>query len=92
VTLLEPRTLHQPGKLQKLSKNDYLFTPAIVEVNENAAIASTCNSIECSAFTGVCTKISAFSPEAKRVQQACRLTFWGKGQGWSGKRPSFAEF
>jgi hypothetical protein len=64
VTLLEPRTPHQPGKLQKLSKNDSLFTPAIAEVNENAVIASTCNSIECSAFTGMRTKISAFSREA----------------------------
>jgi hypothetical protein len=26
VTSLEPRTPRQPGKLQKLSKNDYLFT------------------------------------------------------------------
>ena len=29
VTSLEPRTLHQPGKLQKLSKNDYVFTLSI---------------------------------------------------------------
>jgi hypothetical protein len=40
VTSLEPRTLHQPGKLQKLSKNDYVFTPSISAVNQNRAIVS----------------------------------------------------
>ena len=63
VTLLEPRTPHQPGKLQKLSKNDYVFTPSILEVNENAVITSTYDSIECSVFTGGCSRIGALFPE-----------------------------
>jgi len=29
VTWLEPRTPHQPEKLKKLSKNDYVSTPSI---------------------------------------------------------------
>jgi hypothetical protein len=34
VTVLEPRTPHQPEKLKKLSKNDCLFTPSVFYVNE----------------------------------------------------------
>jgi hypothetical protein len=33
VITLEPRTPHQPDKLQKLSKNECLFTPSISGVN-----------------------------------------------------------
>jgi len=40
VTSLEPRTLHQPGKLRKLSKNDYLFTLSSSAVNQNRATLS----------------------------------------------------
>ena len=38
VTQLEPRTLHQPEKLKKLSKNDYVFTPSIFAVNEKIVL------------------------------------------------------
>jgi hypothetical protein len=41
VTTLEPRTPHQPEKLKKLSKNDYVFTPSISYVNENYAFLTT---------------------------------------------------
>jgi hypothetical protein len=34
VILLEPRTPHQPDKLQKLLKNDCLFTLSIFRVNK----------------------------------------------------------
>jgi hypothetical protein len=78
VTLLEPRTLHQPGKLQKLPKNDYLFTPSILVVNKNAVIASTWNSIKCSAFTTMCTKDGAIFPEREQGQAAQRIGFLGK--------------
>jgi len=37
VTSLEPRTLHQPGKLQKLSKNEFISTPFIFRVNKKPA-------------------------------------------------------
>jgi hypothetical protein len=41
VTSLEPRTPHQPEKLQKLSKNDSVFTPSDISVNEKPAPATT---------------------------------------------------
>jgi hypothetical protein len=41
VTPLEPRTPHQPEKLKKLSKNDYLFTPSIACVNEKLQAVTT---------------------------------------------------
>jgi len=41
VTSLEPRTPHQPEKLKKLSKNEYLFTPSMVFVNEKSRAATT---------------------------------------------------
>jgi hypothetical protein len=37
VTALEPRTLHQPEKLQKLSKNDFVFTLFKNRVNQKDA-------------------------------------------------------
>jgi hypothetical protein len=40
VTLLEPRTLHQPEKLQKLSKNEFVFTLFKNRVNEKCAFVS----------------------------------------------------
>jgi hypothetical protein len=53
VTSLEPRTLHQPGKLQNVSKNDYVCTPSIFCVNQIVVEISTCGSIECRLSTGV---------------------------------------
>ncbi|HEV3510621.1 MAG TPA: hypothetical protein VGS05_02885, partial [Candidatus Sulfotelmatobacter sp.] len=41
VTSLEPRTPHQPEKLKKLSKNDYVCTPSISYVNEKSHLVST---------------------------------------------------
>jgi hypothetical protein len=48
VTTLEPRTLHQPEKLKKLSKNDCVFTPSIFRVNEKSRVVSTfiCNRVQ----------------------------------------------
>jgi hypothetical protein len=57
VTWLEPRTPHQPEKLKKVSKNDYVFTPSIFRVNKNCAILSGLFSIECSEFTGGCQNL-----------------------------------
>src|SRR5579862_2931109 len=53
VTWLEPRTPHQPEKLKKLSKNDYVFTPSIFIVNENITTLCSLFSAECSPSTGV---------------------------------------
>src|ERR1700720_3803243 len=52
VTQLEPRTPHQPEKLKKLSKNDFLFTLSNSVVNKNSAPLSDLFSIECSPSTG----------------------------------------
>jgi hypothetical protein len=59
VTSLDPRTPHQPVKLQKLSKNDYGFTPSKIWVNRKIEIACALLSIECSWFTGVCSAMCA---------------------------------
>jgi hypothetical protein len=59
VTSLEPRTPHQPGKLEKLSKNDYVFTLFIFGVNKKCGSVSAEFSIECRRFTGGCNKYGA---------------------------------
>jgi hypothetical protein len=64
VTSLDPRTLHQPEKLQKLSKNDYGFTPSKIWVNRKIEIACALVSIECSSFTGGCSAICAATHDA----------------------------
>jgi hypothetical protein len=70
VTSLEPRTPHQPGKLQKLSKNDYVFTLFILRVNENCGNVSAEFSIECSRFTGRCSTVGAVHPSQAVVMCA----------------------
>jgi hypothetical protein len=52
VTSLEPRTLHQPEKLQNVSKNDYRFNILVFYVNEKHAFLTSYSSMECSSFTG----------------------------------------
>jgi len=42
VTVLEPRTPHQPEKLKKLSKNDCLFTLSIFSVNGKVRAVTAC--------------------------------------------------
>jgi hypothetical protein len=42
VISLEPRTPHQPGKLQNVPKNEYVFTPFIFAVNKNHAPPGAC--------------------------------------------------
>jgi hypothetical protein len=59
VTSLEPRTPHQPGKLQKLSKNDYVFTLFIFRVNKKRGNVCGYFSIECTRFTGGCSGVGA---------------------------------
>ena len=51
VTSLEPRTLHQPEKLQNVSKNDYGFNTFIFYVNEKRASVTSFASIKCSSCT-----------------------------------------
>jgi hypothetical protein len=53
VISLEPRTLHQPGKLQKLSKNEVVFTPLNFRVKQKLAPLSSLESAECSSSTSV---------------------------------------
>src|SRR5262249_28223864 len=55
VISLDPRTPHQPEKLQKLSKNDYGFTPSKFWVNGKNEFVCALISIECRTFTGVCS-------------------------------------
>jgi len=52
VTALESRTPHQPEKLQKLSKNDYVSTPSIFGVNKKFAFVTRVFSAECRPSTG----------------------------------------
>jgi hypothetical protein len=67
VISLEPRTLHQPEKLQNVSKNDYGFTTPIFIVNRIHR-ALTCRlSIECTPFTGGCRKM------VQRVEPVCEI-------------------
>jgi hypothetical protein len=61
VTSLEPRTPHQPGKLQKVSKNEYRFTLFIVAVNEKCEAVSSNFSRECREFTAGCNRFGAAS-------------------------------
>jgi hypothetical protein len=51
VTSLESRTQPQPGKLQKMSKNDSVFTLSIFRVNKKNAILSHAFSVECTPST-----------------------------------------
>jgi len=70
VTSLEPRTPHQPGKPQKLSKNDYLCTLFISGVNEKQETVSVDFSIECRWFTGGCSKDGAVWAPPRLVTRA----------------------
>src|SRR5271170_2696389 len=74
VTSLEPRTPHQPGKLQKLSKNDYVSTLFIFTVNENCGIVSAEFSMECRWFTGRCSGPGAVYPSQAFVT-CCQWQF-----------------
>src|SRR5579863_1178455 len=76
VTSLEPRTPHQPGKLQKLSKNDYGFTLFIFRVNENCRSVSAEFSIECRRFTGQCRRVGAVHPSQAFVMYANAQFLW----------------
>ena len=61
VTSLEPRTPHQPGKLQKLSKNEFVFTPFIFIVNKKRPLVSAVESIECTPSTRGCREPCAIA-------------------------------
>ena len=69
VTSLDPRTPHQPVKLQKLSKNDYGFTPSKFLVNRKIENTFALLSIECSWFTGGCSATCAATHIASRKAQ-----------------------
>jgi|SRR5215469_1010381 len=73
VTSLDPRTPHQPEKLQKLSKNDYGFTPSKFWVNRKSDFLCALISVECSWFTGGCSGSGAagFESASKRARRAC---------------------
>src|SRR5207244_5010981 len=47
VISLEPRTPHQPEKLQKLSKNECFFTPPVFRVNQKSWNLCHLKSTEC---------------------------------------------
>jgi len=85
VTSLEPRTLHQPEKLQNVSKNDYVSTPSIFNVNQNPQLLTCHFSIECSGRTGGCIEIGAArmgplgTPNVSAVLARCFRTL---RQGW----------
>jgi hypothetical protein len=59
VTWLEPRTLHQPDKLQKLPKNEVVCTPFIFRVNKKWRVLSAGKSIECRPSTAGCNLFGA---------------------------------
>src|SRR6266436_5605442 len=63
VTSLEPRTPHQPEKLQKLSKNEFVCTLFIFRVNKKSALLSAAESIECMPSTGGCRMDCAICQE-----------------------------
>jgi hypothetical protein len=79
VTSLEPRTPHQPGKLQKLSKNDYVFTLFIFRVNKKQRYVCGDFSMKCSQFTGWCSGVGAVFLSHDSVMSAnarFNWTFW----------------
>ena len=59
VTSLDPPNAAPTGKLKKLSKNDYGFTPSFLAVNGKNKTVCALNSVECSWSTGVCSKTGA---------------------------------
>jgi hypothetical protein len=61
VTSLEPRTPHQPGKLQKMSKNEYVFTLLSFRVNKKHQTVSYLFAIECRPSTTECSGYCAAS-------------------------------
>jgi len=77
VTALEPRTPHQPGKPQNVSKNDFLSTLPILGVIEKYRILSPCDAIKCSRSTHPATE----------TVQTCASVF-----GIACVRSSFASF
>jgi hypothetical protein len=63
VTWLEPRTPHQPDKLQKLSKNEVVCTPFFFGVNKKWRVLSAEKSIECRPSTAGCNLFGAGGKE-----------------------------
>jgi hypothetical protein len=76
VTWLEPRTPHQPGKLQKLSKNEFVFTPLIFGVNKKGALLSAEKSSECTPSTGRCRVFGAICDSACGISFLKSTYFW----------------
>ena len=84
VTWLEPRTPHQPDKLQKLSKNEGVCTPFVFRVNKKWRVLSAGKSIECRPSTAGCNLFGAgreetvgiFSVEAAFFPDFFRLCLW----------------
>ncbi len=69
VISLEPRTPHQPEKLQKLSKNEYVFTPSIFRVKQKLR-AAICLLLQSSAGRPQ-------GGDAEMVQDGCGMTSKG---------------
>jgi len=95
VTSFEPRTLHQPEKLQNVSKNDYGFTTPIFYVNEIQATITSYSSIECRACTGGWTGNCATGSDVGRnllywwgVLPFCSAAgaFWGRNGSCANRR------
>jgi len=55
VTWLEPRTPHQPEKLQKLSKNESVVLSFIFQSTKNSGLHVVAISAKCGWFTGGCS-------------------------------------
>jgi hypothetical protein len=73
VIALEPRTPHQPEKLQNVSKNDLVFTPSNFTVKQKGATLSPSKSMECSPFTGPCANLVQSFPGHFRGARTCRF-------------------
>ena len=82
VTSLEPRTPHQPGKLQKLSKNEFVFTPFIFTVNKKTVVISAAKSTECRPSTTAChifVHCAGQTPAAPSRMRFARC-YWAQGR------------
>ena len=74
MTSLEPRTPHQPGKLQNVSKNDYVSTPPVFHVNQIHELLTCYSSIWCSPSTAGWRKNCAVT-KAKRLDPSVYARF-----------------
>ncbi len=87
VTWLEPRTRHQPEKLQKLPKNECVSTPAGGEVKLFLREISALFSIQCRPSTGACRKIVQ-ARKGRTMKVRARSQFRGDRRRARGEIPN----